>query len=100
MSCGSAENARPQKVTYPNGREVYYNYPGNGIGAALNRLDKISDAASPQDDANTYAQYTYLGAGMIVKVAHPALAQAAILQPAGQPGKRPPEAAAGRALRC
>ena len=51
-------------------REVWYNYPASGVGEVLNRLDNIADDSS---GTNKYAQYTYLGAGTIVQVAHPAV---------------------------
>jgi len=61
-------------VTYPSGpgsaRVVYYNYPTSGVGGALSRLDNI---AADGDGTTKYAQYTYLGASTMVKVAHPAV---------------------------
>ena len=56
-------------VTYPStSRAVYYNYAASGVGVPLNRLDNIADNAQ---GTTTYAQYTYLGAGTVVSVAHP-----------------------------
>ena len=61
-------------MTYPSGpgsaRVVYYNYPTSGVGGALSRLDNI---AADGDGTTKYAQYTYLGASTMVKVAHPAV---------------------------
>ena len=39
---GLAYSNRLAKVTYPNGRAVFCNYPSSGIGAALSRLDNIA----------------------------------------------------------
>ncbi|OQB80125.1 MAG: tRNA nuclease WapA precursor [Planctomycetes bacterium ADurb.Bin126] len=69
-SGGVALYNRLTKVTYPDGREVFYNYPSSGIGAVLSRLDNIADDAG---GTTKYAQYTYLGASTIVQVAHPAV---------------------------
>ncbi len=70
-SGGAAKYVRLDSVAYPNGRVVYYNYPASGIGDALSRVDTLAAAASPTA-AQTYAEYTYLGKGTIVRVAHPA----------------------------
>ena len=65
---------RLTKVTYPKSgelteREVFYNLPASGLGAGIDRLDAIAD----DDDSPTvtYAQFTYMGTGAIVKEAHP-----------------------------
>jgi RHS repeat-associated protein len=73
VSVASSEAAyvRLGHVTYPSAsRAVYYNYTASGVGGALNRLDNIADTA---EATTKYAQYTYLGAGTIVNVAHPAV---------------------------
>jgi RHS repeat-associated protein len=52
------------------GRGVTYHYDGaGGIDDILSRLTRIAD----EDDETTYAAYTYLGAGSIVQVDHPAV---------------------------
>jgi len=48
-------------------RNIYYNYPLSGVGDALSRVDNIAAYATE------YAQYSYLGAGTVVEVAHPAV---------------------------
>ena len=53
-------------MIYPNGQAVYYNYDVNS------RVANIATSGSPTG-AQTYAAYTYLGLGTIVKVAHPAV---------------------------
>ena len=45
-SGGEAGYVRLDKVVYPDGREVYYNYPSSGVGAVLSRLDNIAADAS------------------------------------------------------
>jgi len=65
-----AKYVRLSSVTYPNDRVVYYNYPESGVGSALSRLDNIASSDTPDED-EMFAQYTYLGAGTIVQVAHP-----------------------------
>jgi YD repeat-containing protein len=65
-----AKYVRLDYVTYPDGRVVYYNYPTSGVGSVLSRLDNIADNSSGTDP---YVKYTYLGAGTVVKVEHPAV---------------------------
>jgi RHS repeat-associated protein len=72
-SGGEAKYVRLSSVTYPNGRVVYYNYPADGAGAALSRLDNIASCNTPCS-SQKFVAYTYLGAGTIVKVEHPAVA--------------------------
>ncbi len=63
--------SRLTQVDYPGGRSVYYNYgSADGIDDRLNRVANIADDAA---GTNKYAQYAYLGAGTVVKVAHPAV---------------------------
>ena len=59
IGAGTDKNLRLTSVEYPSGRDIYYNYPSSGIGAALNRLDNIASSATP-DAADKYAAYTYL----------------------------------------
>ena len=65
---GKAKYVRLDMVTYPDGLEVCYNYPEEGVGAVLSRLENIA-----ADDSGTevFVRYTYLGAGTIVTVEHP-----------------------------
>jgi RHS repeat-associated protein len=67
---------RPSKVTYPGGRNVFYNYGGSNTagtsatnGWYLNRVDNVADSAA---GTNKYAQYTYAGSGRIIKTTYPA----------------------------
>ena len=72
----TAEYVRVKHVEYPNGRRVHYRYPSSGVGGRLSRLDEIvpDDEGDPDTTAgHEYAAYTYLGAGTVVKVAHPAV---------------------------
>lgn len=67
---GEARFVRLAKVTYPGGREVFYNYPAGGVGAMLSRVDNIAADAS---GTTHYARYSYLGGGTIVTTEHPAI---------------------------
>ncbi|MBE3135039.1 MAG: hypothetical protein IMZ55_16350, partial [Acidobacteria bacterium] len=72
----TAEYVRLKCLEYPNGRRVHYTYPASGIGSMLSRLDEIvpDDGGSPDMTAGReYAQYTFLGAGTVVQVSHPAV---------------------------
>ena len=73
----TAEFVRLTKVTYPDDdRVVTYHYDGaDGIDNVLSRLSRIAD----EEDTTTYAAYTYLGAGTIVQVAHPAVSGGLVL---------------------
>ncbi|MBM4017216.1 MAG: hypothetical protein FJ288_02640 [Planctomycetes bacterium] len=67
---GAVPYVRLESVTYPGGRVITYHYDGaDGIDDALSRLSRIAD----ETDSATYAAYTYLGAGTIVAVSHPAV---------------------------
>lgn len=65
---GEAKYVRLTQLTYPNGRTVYRNYPGSGVGDKLSRVDNIAHDAS---GTLKFAQMTYLGLGSVVKIAHP-----------------------------
>ena len=71
----AAKYLRLAKVTYPGGqggrRSLYVNYPDSGIGYKLSRPDNL--APSTAGGTTSYASYTYLGAGTIVAVDHPAI---------------------------
>ncbi|MCD6392267.1 MAG: hypothetical protein J7M40_02035 [Planctomycetes bacterium] len=71
MPRSKAHLVKTEKLTYPNSREVYYNYASSGPGEALSRLENIAASADP-GSSQKHAVYTYLGANTIVKVAHPA----------------------------
>lgn len=63
---GSANTIRPTLITYPNGRELTYNYgSSNGINDAASRIESIVD----DDGGSTHlADYEYLGLSAIVEV--------------------------------
>ncbi|HEX8911045.1 MAG TPA: RHS repeat-associated core domain-containing protein [Humisphaera sp.] len=67
---GEAKYVRLSKVTYPNGRQVHYNLPSDTIGQKLVRLGNI---AADGSGTTKYAAYTYLGAGAVTTVTHPAV---------------------------
>jgi RHS repeat-associated protein len=67
---GTAKFVRLSKVTYPNGREVFYNYTTSGVGGHLSRLDNIADDSS---GTTPYAQYTYMGSGTVTTETHPSV---------------------------
>ena len=72
-SSGEAKYVRLTSVTYPGPgtrRAVYSNYSSSGVGSVLSRLDHFADDSS---GTTKYALYTYLGAGTIVRVEHPAV---------------------------
>lgn len=57
---GRAAYLRLDKVTYPNGREVHYNYSA-GVDAIMSRLGSISES-----DGTVDASYTYRGLSKII----------------------------------
>ncbi len=59
---GSANTLRPTRITYPNGREVDYDY-----GVADSPDDLFSRVFQIQEDTDVLAQYDYLGATNIVR---------------------------------
>lgn len=59
---GSANTLRPTKITYPNGREVDYDY-----GAAASPDDLFSRVFQIQEDTDVLAEYDYLGAASIFR---------------------------------
>jgi RHS repeat-associated protein len=61
---GSSSNEiRLNQLTYPNGRAVSYNF-ASGMDSILNRITSISDTIA------TLAEYTYLGAGTVVRITY------------------------------
>jgi RHS repeat-associated protein len=73
---GEAKYVRLDSITYADGRVVYYNYPSSGVGNALMRLDNIANDSS---GTTKYVQYTYLGAGAVVKETHPQVTNGLVL---------------------
>ncbi len=63
---GSANTLRPTKITYPNGREVDYNY-----GATDSPSDLLSRIYQIKDGTDVLAQYGYVGARVIVQSEYP-----------------------------
>ena len=63
LSGSQASHARVEKVTYPDGRQIYYNYEAGAQFKNLGRVANIADCDSDDPaDANTYVAYSYLGA--------------------------------------
>ena len=63
---GIADYVRLSQVTYPDGRQIDYDYGTTGSSDdALNLVVTIGEGPG------TYAEYEYLGAGTIVAVSHP-----------------------------
>src|SRR5262249_12626261 len=61
---GGANHSRLISLTYPNGRVLNYNY-ASGLDSTISRLSSLSD------NSVTLESYAYLGAGTVVKRAHP-----------------------------
>ena len=60
---GIAKHVRLEQVTYPDGREINYDYgTADAIDDIMSRLASIKD----DDDSTVLASYRYLGAGRIV----------------------------------
>jgi RHS repeat-associated protein len=60
----SSNEIRFNQLTYPNGRNVSYNF-ASGMDSTLNRVTSISDTGA------TLASYTYLGAGTFIQISYP-----------------------------
>tara|TARA_R110002072_G_C7976780_1_gene535574 strand:+ start:9789 stop:15815 length:6027 start_codon:yes stop_codon:yes gene_type:complete len=60
---GSANTLRSTALTYPDGRELTYDF-----GTAGGTDDKASRVAGLKDGTTTLARYTYLGFGSVVEV--------------------------------
>jgi len=70
VAVGSGKTIRLTQTTYPYTRAVYHNYPANGIGAALNRVNDIADGDGAQ--RNKWVEYTaFLGARTLVQLEYP-----------------------------
>ena len=64
---GSANTIRPSSLSYPSGRILSYSYGEAGaMNDTLSRVEQLTD-----DDAQSFAAYTYLGASQVVKVDYP-----------------------------
>jgi RHS repeat-associated protein len=61
---GGANNSRPVSLTYPNGRQLTYNYAA-GLDSSISRLTSISDSSG------TLESYLYLGLSTVVERDHP-----------------------------
>jgi RHS repeat-associated protein len=61
---GGVNNSRLTSITYPNGRQITYNY-ASGLD------DRISRVTSLSDSSGTLEAYLYLGLGTIVERDHP-----------------------------
>jgi RHS repeat-associated protein len=68
---GIAKYVRQATKIYPNGRVVTNQYSA-GMDSALSRLSSVAGVGDPGSGTNALIQYTYLGAGTIVELAHPA----------------------------
>ena len=65
---GSANTIRPMSVTYPNGRQIDYDYgTASGIDDSLSRVASIIDSTPNQH----LADYSYLGSSSVVKQESP-----------------------------
>jgi len=62
----SSNEIRAATVVYPNGRTIGYDYGSSG-----GIDDVISRIANLKESSSTYATYTYLGAGTIVRIDYP-----------------------------
>jgi RHS repeat-associated protein len=61
---GGANNSRLTSMTYPNGRQITYNY-NTGLDSTISRLSSISDSSA------TLESYKYLGLHTVVERDHP-----------------------------
>lgn len=61
---GGTNNSRLVSLTYPNGREIDYNYD-SGLDDTISRLSSMSDSSG------TLEAYKYLGLGTVVERDHP-----------------------------
>ena len=61
---GGANNSRLVSMTYPNGRQLTFNY-NTGVDAPISHLSSISDSSA------TLEGYKYLGLNTVVERDHP-----------------------------
>ncbi len=63
---GSSNQTRPTSVTYPDGRQIDFDYgTSGGIDDSLSRVQQMLDGAT------TLVEYRYLGAGTPVQISYP-----------------------------
>ncbi len=63
------DDFRPTDMTYPNDRVVEFDYgTADQVNDVLSRIESIQPTSG-----SAYAEYTYMGAGTIVNIAHPAV---------------------------
>ncbi len=68
---GSAGTVRLETMTYPNNRELRYDYGGtNSAADLLGRIESLKPSPTASS-STTHATYTYLGASTIVKAEYP-----------------------------
>jgi len=68
---GGANHSRQVSMTYPNGRILRYEY-SSGLDDSISRLSLLADDSGGSVGTHL-EQYSYLGAGTIVQVEHPAV---------------------------
>ena len=56
-------------MTYPNGREVFYNY--GTAAAADDVLSRVNNIASAASSGTVFSSYKYIGTGTLVKASRP-----------------------------
>ena len=92
---GVAKYVRLDETTYPNGREVHYDYGTTGaIDDIMSRLATIGDGT------NTQAAYKYLGAGTIVEEDYVGSQNEADVSQCVGRGDRPRSDSAAWPIRC
>jgi RHS repeat-associated protein len=68
---GAGKYIRPVSVTYPNGRQVFFNYPAAGAASVGDHLSRIDNVANDAAGTSMFAQYTYLGTDAVGQINHP-----------------------------
>ncbi len=61
--------SRMTTLTYPNGRILHYGYDGNALDEAIGRVSYQADDNGSGSDGPHIVDYTYMGAGTVVKQA-------------------------------
>jgi RHS repeat-associated protein len=70
-SGGVGKYVRPVSMTYPNGRQVFYNYPAAGAASVGDHLSRVDNVANDAAGTSIFAQYTYLGINAFGQINHP-----------------------------
>jgi RHS repeat-associated protein len=70
-SGGVGKYVRPVSATYPNGRQVFYNYPAAGSTSVGDHLSRVDNVANDSAGTSMFAQYTYLGVNVFGQINHP-----------------------------